>query len=151
MRGRFLVGLTLGLVAGILVAVPLWVTAGVPAAQGPLFAKLTGAAEVGGGDTDGLGSSSMIAHDGSQICHGINVTNIADPFAAHIHKAPRGVNGPIVVTLVHPTTGDPGASSGCVAADPALVADIFQNPRGYYVNVHNPDFPGGALRGQLRA
>ena len=27
--------------------------------------------------------------------------------------------------------------------------DIRQNPEGYYFNVHNGDFPGGAVRGQL--
>jgi hypothetical protein len=27
---------------------------------------------------------------------------------------------------------------------------IAADPRGYYVNVHNLEFPGGAIRGQLR-
>jgi hypothetical protein len=26
---------------------------------------------------------------------------------------------------------------------------IIANPAGYYVNIHNADFPGGAVRGQL--
>jgi hypothetical protein len=34
-----------------------------------------------------------------------------------------------------------------VAAD--LLEAIAADPAGYYVNLHNPRFPGGAIRGQL--
>ena len=59
------------------------------------------------------------------------------------------MNGPIVVPLSQPTTGDPGASSGCTRADADLAQDIQRHPKRYYVNVHTTDFPGGAARGQL--
>ena len=36
----------------------------------------------------------------------------------------------------------------CVTADPALLEEIAANPTGYYVNLHNARFPGGAIRGQ---
>jgi hypothetical protein len=52
-----------------------------------------------------------------------------------------------VVPLDPPPTQ--GASGGCVQASVATLDAIAGNPSNYYVNVHNTDFPGGALRGQL--
>jgi len=54
--------------------------------------------------------------------------------------------GPVVVPLDAPTDG---SSSGCATVDRALAKDIRQNPEDYYVNVHNAEFPAGAIRGQL--
>jgi len=45
--------------------------------------------------------------------------------------------------------GDPGTSSGCVTADPALLADILAHAPQYDVNLHNPAYPAGAVRCQL--
>ena len=119
-----------------------------------LFAVLTGRNEVdangrrGAGDPDGRGSFTAIV-DGDQLCFGITVTNLDQPAAAHIHKARRNQNGPIVVPLTQPTAGDPGAASGCVTVDAALAQAILKNPHKYYANVHTTAFPNGAVRGQL--
>ena len=67
---------------------------------------------------------------------------------AHIHEAPPGEAGPIVLPLTPPTNG---ASGGCTEAEPALVSDLQQRPSDFYVNVHNEPFPEGAIRGQLPA
>jgi hypothetical protein len=97
------------------------------------------------GDPDGSGSAS-VKIDGTQVCYDLKVANIAPATAAHIHKAVAGSNGPPVVPLAAPTAG---SSAACVTADAAVAADIAQNPQGYYVNVHTPEFPPGAVRGQL--
>ena len=68
------------------------------------------------------------------------------PRAAHIHEAPPGVPGPVVVPLTPPTNR---SSSGCVAVAPELVKEIMEAPADYYVNVHNAAFMPGAIRGQL--
>ena len=53
----------------------------------------------------------------------------------------------VVVPFDAPTTG---TSSGCAqGVDAALITEIMQNPSGFYVNVHNPEFQAGAIRGQL--
>jgi hypothetical protein len=131
-----------------------------PAAQGKrpenraLFAVLTGRNEVddqgrrGAGDPDGRGSFTATV-DGDKLCFGITVKNLDEPVAAHIHKARANRNGPIVVPLTQPSSGDPGASSGCVTVDTALARAILKNPRKYYANVHTAAFGAGAVRGQL--
>lgn len=132
------------------------VSAGQSSDPGALFSVLKGKKEVGAdgkkgaGDTDGRGSFSAVL-DGNELCYGITVKNIAAPTAAHIHKGSPRIAGPVVVPLTHPAEGDPGASSGCTELEAALARAIRKNPAKYYVNVHNADFPGGAVRGQLFA
>jgi CHRD domain len=105
----------------------------------------------GVGDTDGTGNAVVrFRADEARVCFRITVQNIRLPsVGAHIHRAAAGANGPIVVGFTAPTAN--GSSSGCVAADPAVMAAILAGPTGYYVNVHTTDFPGGAIRGQLPA
>jgi hypothetical protein len=102
------------------------------------------------GDRNGLGGFTAVV-DSGQICHGIVVRDIADPVAAHIHRGGPSVNGPVVVTLTHPTSGDPGSSGNCVDIDDSLATQILRRPNRFYVNVHTGDFPNGAVRGQLKA
>jgi len=33
--------------------------------------------------------------------------------------------------------------------DPALIKQIRDEPKGFYLNIHTAEFPGGAVRGQL--
>src|SRR5215211_7585771 len=112
---------------------------------------LTGAAEAPGpGDPDGSGTASLRLNPGQgEVCFEISVSGIALPAtAAHIHEAPAGVAGPVVVPLFTTPDAD-GFVSGCVSADPEEIKEIIQHPEEYYVNVHNAEFPGGAVRGQL--
>ena len=114
----------------------------------PFTTALTGAAEVPGpGDPDGSGTASITLNSGqSLICYSLEVSGIAPATAAHIHLGTADVAGPVVIGLIPPTSG---SSSGCADASQELIKAIQQNPSNYYVNVHNIEYPAGALRGQL--
>ena len=113
-----------------------------------LAATLNGGNEVPPGDPDGFGYARItIDLDTAQLCYQVSVARIDPATAMHIHEGPPGVAGPVVIPLDPPTND--GLVSGCVAADPALLADIVANPGNYYVNVHNAPYPAGAVRGQL--
>ena len=114
----------------------------------PLTATLTGAAEVPGpGDADGAGTFKATLNPGqNQICYELAVSNIATPTAAHIHVGAPDKAGGVVVTLETPADG---TAKDCVEVDREVVKQIIQKPADYYVNVHNAEFPDGAVRGQL--
>jgi len=99
------------------------------------------------GDPDGIGTATVTLDSGTgRVCVRWRMINVDPLTAAHIHRAPAGVAGPVVVPLPVPVGS---ASSGCTTASPALVQSIIDNPANFYVNVHNPTYPGGALRGQM--
>jgi hypothetical protein len=133
----------------------LWQTSAHAAPAGePLFAVLLGGNEVGPGgranvgDPNGIGSATVLIR-GNTLCYTLAVFGIANPTAAHIHQEAAGLNGPIVINFNPPRTGNPGTSSGCVNVAPALISNIRNTPNGFYVNIHNSAYPGGAVRGQL--
>lgn len=121
------------------------------AARVHLTAELNGEQEAPGpGDPDGIGQAFVhIAPHRGRLCFEITVRRISVPAtAAHIHVAPRGEPGPVVITLAAPDRTR--EARGCLAGlDPVLLRDIARNPQKYYVNVHTVDYPGGAVRGQL--
>jgi hypothetical protein len=123
----------------------------------PLNATLSGANELdpvtleaGAGDPDGTGTVKLTLNGGQhRICFWIEVEGIALPATgAHIHAGKADENGGIVVPLASPN--EEGVAVGCVNdLERSLIKAIRKHPRQYYVNVHNSDFPGGAVRGQL--
>ncbi len=125
----------------------------------PLSTTLSGSEECtaagvcGVGDPDGSGFAELRLNPGQeQVCFTLEVANIPLPAGAagaHIHAAPSGTNGPIVVPLLAPGQPDAATESGCVDADRELILDIMLNPEHYYVNVHTFEHPPGAIRGQL--
>lgn len=141
--------------------------------DGPKFeARLTGAQEVPSVNTETVGkveirfnADETKAEFELEVRKGVRVTQ------AHIHCAPKGVNGPVVVFLAgfhnrgwdvdgswveNTTVTDanvmpPPSASAC----PHVIAnlrDLVQAIRmgDTYVNVHTVANPGGEVRGQLK-
>ena len=140
-------------------------------------AHLTGSDEVPSHNTRAVGQVKFqLNEDGTELEYRLISANIHNVIASHIHIAAEGVNGPIVVFLfgtVPPGGGrfDGVLAHGTVSATnfvgplagqpfSALVDAI--NAGNAYVNVHTNDgvappntgpgdFPGGEIRGRIRA
>jgi hypothetical protein len=124
--------------------------------QETLMTDLAGANEVPGpGDPAGWGMVMISVNTAdSTMCVDGTAMDISLPLAgAHIHEAAADAAGSIVVGFIGgggpmPPSPD-GSFSGCVPVDAVLLLSIWDNPENYYFNVHNADFPAGAIRGQL--
>lgn len=91
-----------------------------------------------------------------RVCVTLTFTNFgaAGALAAHIHQGAAGVDGPPVVTLgtaeVLAALDHHTPARVCVnGLGTALLKNLRAHPGGYYVNIHNTQFSGGAARGQL--
>ena len=138
-------------------------------------APLSGDEEVPARNTEATGVAKFkLREDGTVLLFKVNVSNIENVFAAHIHCGAVGVNGPVGVTLFAGspaggavdgtlaegtiTAADPG--NACGWTDLAWVLAAIESGNTY-VNVHTNDgvappntgpgdFPGGEIRGQIR-
>jgi hypothetical protein len=150
----------------MLAALLLAVTATSVAAEGVVThygARLSGENEVPAVETDAWGFAQFkLNKDGTVLTYRLFAIGLEDATAAHIHLAPPGVNGGVVVWLFGPTpegTDVAGiAASGEITADDLvgalagmpLSALVEQIEAGNaYVNFHTLVNPGGAIRGQV--
>lgn len=131
-------------------------------------AHLSGGEEVPAVDTNATGQAIFqLSKDGSELRYRLNVANIEDVVAAHIHLAPAGTNGGVVAWLYPdqaPGQLVPGRSQGTLAEGTITEADLVgalageslealvehMRDGGAYVNVHTSQFPGGEIRGQIQ-
>ncbi|MGI9015527.1 MAG: CHRD domain-containing protein [Euzebya sp.] len=115
-----------------------------------LQALLSGATEVPGpGDPDAAGLAFVFDTGvADEMCYLVDATGLA-PAATmgHIHRGGAGEAGAVVVPLA---LAQDNRTAHCDRGlDPALVAEILDQPQSFYVNLHNDPFPAGAIRGQL--
>jgi hypothetical protein len=153
------------LVLGVATLVP---SAGAGADDGgrPFRLELSGANEFNAsgapinphGDADRGTGEIRINYGLGEVCYEFGpITQTAGeplPRDAHIHRAPEGFGGPIVIPLFDVSTAPTSypTESTCVEEDDkALLKEIIQHPERFYVNLHNaPVHAGGVMRDQLR-
>jgi CHRD domain len=108
--------------------------------------KLVGSNEIPAGTPSGSATAVIsIRAKTNQLCWKFsNLKGVTTPTAAHLHKAPAGSAGPIVVPF-----GGTYTASGCTPVPVPVLSQIEAGHKGYYVNIHNQKYPGGAVRAQL--
>jgi CHRD domain len=148
------------LIVALVFGAALMVFAG-PASAGDNFAApMSGEAEVPSVVTQAAGVATFkLGEEG--LAFKVNVANIDNVIASHIHCGAVGVNGPVGVTLFRGgpvtvngtlaqgvvTAPDPG--NGCGWTDLAAVVAALEGG-DTYVNVHTTAHPGGEIRGQVK-
>jgi hypothetical protein len=140
----------------LLVAIAVAVAAALPSIAShrdrhvsELIAALSGQEETQAADDNGYGAARFEI-TGRRVCFVILAREVAPITAGHIHRGAPSVAGPIVVDLLGASpSGLPPRTRGCVRTTRALAREIGHNPGRFYVNLHNADFPDGAIRGQL--
>jgi hypothetical protein len=155
------------LVAGLLLMTMPAGWAGVDADRN-FAAHLSGREEVPPADTKATGQATFqLSRDGTELSFRLNVANIENITQAHIHLAPAGANGGVVVWLYPdgpPAQLIPGRTQGTLAKGTITADDLVGALAGAalddlveemkagnaYVNVHTSQFPGGEIRGQIR-
>lgn len=188
-------GATLMVVAGCTTDRPAPTAVRTAVLRAPIFERSDGSEEMNGHkmrhlETDLRGKNEVPPHetpasgeavfhvraDGS-VSYKLFVEDIRNPFMAHIHLAPVGMNGKIVVWLFPSTAPEPGPinsglQDGLLAEGRFTATDLVGPLKGgtlaelldsirvghAYVNVHTSNgtatpspgnFPGGEIRGQL--
>ncbi|MDN3669742.1 CHRD domain-containing protein [Echinicola jeungdonensis] len=133
-----------------------------PSMNGKYAIHLTGDEEVPEVDTGAQGNATFkFNHDWTELHYKINVANLTDALFAHIHIAPAGVNGGVVVTLQGEMINGPINGhyaegiitnedlSGIMTGGSLGILKAALDGHHAYVNIHSTENPGGELRGQF--
>jgi hypothetical protein len=142
----------LAVVLGAATAIVAATALAAPPKKVELEAKMSGKQEVPGpGDHKGKGEAQLLVNTKKQKVCFLFEYDIPSGTAnaGHIHKGAKGEEGKIVVELF--TSEQASPVEDCVKVEKErLLKRIAKTPGNYYVNLHNQQFPDGAIRGQLK-
>ncbi len=103
------------------------------------------------GDPDGQATGFVrVRHQ--QLDFAVSWAGIAAPTAGHLHPGVAGQANPLVADLFASPGGLPTSLrgvAGTVDADRDVLKRVGKQPQEFYLNLHNAEFPKGAVRGQL--
>ncbi|HTR58161.1 MAG TPA: CHRD domain-containing protein [Casimicrobiaceae bacterium] len=129
------------------IAVALAVAASGIALAADVKVTLTGGQEVPPVKTEATGTGTISIGDDKAVSGSITTKGIKGS-AAHIHEAPAGKNGGVIVPLAKGSTdGTWDVPQGAKLSDAQLASFKAGN---LYVNVHSAAHPDGEIRGQLK-
>ena len=121
-------------------------TVGATAEARTLALTLTGDVEAPGPGSAGTAEATL-TYDGNELCVEGTTTGVGPIIGGHIHGAPAGQSGDIVIDLGITTAAD-GPFEGCATVG-AEGGVVVEDPTNYYLNLHTEEFPAGAVRAQL--
>jgi CHRD domain-containing protein len=100
------------------------------------------------GDEEGSGTAHVaLIPSENRLCYSLEASDIEPAKKAHIHEGTAEEAGSVVMKLDPPAAER--TSSGCTDVKGSLLRNLLEKPHRYYVDVHNEEFPHGAIRGQL--
>lgn len=110
------------------------------------------------GDADGSGVAVLrLDSDADLVCYSITVRNIGAPTEPAAGVGSGHIHGPLPATgiavdldtVFRSAGADTHVARDCVSAASATIDAVLANPELFYVNVHNVEFPAGAVQGSL--
>lgn len=135
---------------GMIFVMTLLVSFGCSATSGgsdeAIKVKLTGNEQVPPVKTEASGSGTITIASDKSVKGSITTTGVVAT-AAHIHEAPAGKSGPVIIPLTKGADNTWSVAPGAKLTDAQYASYKAGN---LYVNVHSAANKGGEIRGQLK-
>ena len=132
----------------VIAAAALFLFAGysAPATSQELKIVLSGSQEIPPVTTSGSGTGTISVAADKSVRGSVTITGMS-PTVAHIHEAPAGANGPIIIPLTKTADDVWSVPEGAKLTDAQFESYKAGN---LYYNVHSAANKGGEIRGQIK-